>query len=142
MEVLMYEPASSNSFGAVFYLVWLALYLYFAYAQYKIAQKVGHSSPWWAFIPIINMFQWVQMARKEWYWFLFLFVPIVNVVCLAILLMDVAKACHKSPLWGFLTLIPFINFVSIGVMAFSGPEPAVQSPSHDHSQTRQPEKVS
>lgn len=137
----MHEPAVSDGFGAVEFLVILAIYFYFTFAQYKIAQKLGHSSPWWAFIPIINTFQLIQMARKEWYWFLFLFIPVVNVVCFAILWMEVAKYCRMSPVWGIATLVPFINFVSIGLMAFSNASPPSSFPPPDHTRPREPEQV-
>jgi hypothetical protein len=141
MEVPMYETASSDAFGAMYWVVMFAMYFYFTFAQFKIAQKIRHSDPWWAFIPILNMFQWVQLAHKEWYWFLFLFIPVVNIICMAILWMDIAKACNKSPFWGILTLFPFLNFVSIGVMAFSGNAQYSSPTPHDHSKPRQPEHV-
>jgi hypothetical protein len=137
----MYEPASSDGFGALGIFVIIAIYFYFTYAQYKIAQKLGHSSPWWAFIPIVNTFQLIQMARREMYWFLFLLIPVVNIVCFAILWMDVARACNKSPFWGVMTLVPFINFVSIGVLAFAAATPPSSFPPHDHAQPREPERV-
>jgi hypothetical protein len=138
----MYEPATGDAYGAIFYIFVLAVYLYFTYAQYKIAQKVGHSDPWWAFIPIINSYQLVQMAKKEWYWFVFLLIPFVNIICFAILWMETAKNCYHSPLWGFLMILPFINFVSIGVMAFSGGNKPTQFPPRDRTPDRTPAGVS
>jgi len=115
----MYESAQGDFYGMFFWIAALAMYFYFSFAQYKMAQKTGHTAPWWAFIPILNTFQLIQMAGKEWYWFLFCLVPIVNVICFAILWANAAKACHHAPFWGVLMLLPFINFVAVGVLGFT-----------------------
>ena len=120
----MYETIyDGGGIGAVMWLIILAAYLYFAYAQFKIAQKIGHrDSAWWAFIPILNTVLLVKMAAKPLYWFLFCLIPFINIIICAVLWIDVATACSQSPVWGFLTILPFINFISIGVLAFSGPQ--------------------
>ncbi len=138
----MYETTyDGGGIGAVMWLVILVAYLYFAYAQFKIAQKTGQSqNAWWAFIPILNTLLLVKMANRPWYWFLFCLVPLVNIIILAVMWIDVAKLCSQPLVWGFLTILPFINFVSIGVLAFSGPP----SPSHfppEKPVSRQPTQV-
>ena len=112
----MYEQSYNNAgIPAIAWLVILAIYGYFAWSQFKIAQKVGCADrAWWSFIPVMNTFLLIRMAAKEWWWFLFLFVPVVNVFVFAILWMETARASGHSPLWGFLVLIPFLNFVAMG----------------------------
>lgn len=123
------------------WLIILAAYLYFAYTQFKIAQKIGYrNSAWWAFIPILNIVLLVKMANRPMYWFWFCLIPVVNVIVLAVMWIDVAKACNQSPVWGFLTILPFINFVSIGVLAFSGSQQTKEFSTEPTP--RQPEKVS
>ena len=118
----MYEPGyDGGGIGVVAWLAILAIYCYFAYSQYKIAQKVGCADQaWWSWIPIMNTFLLIKMAGKEWWWFLLALVPLVNIVIFAILWIETAKAAGHSPVWGVLVLIPFLNFVAVGVMAFSG----------------------
>jgi hypothetical protein len=119
---MMYEPADGGAgFGAVFFLIMLAVYFYFAFTQYKIAQKVGCADKaWWSFVPVLNTFLLIQMAGKDWFWFLFCLIPLVNLIAFAILWMEVAKASGSSSIWGLLVLVPFLNFVAMGVMAFAG----------------------
>ena len=137
----MYESANGNAFGMAFFILAIAFYFYFAVAQYKIAQKVHHSNAWWAFIPILNMFQLVQMAGKEWYWLLFLLVPVVNIVVLAILWAETARACYKSWVWGVLNIFPLVNIVSMGVMAFTSPSTPSHFPPHHDREERKPAGV-
>ncbi len=122
----MYEPTDGGAgFGAVFFLIVLAVYFYFAFTQYKIAQRVGCADKaWWSYVPVLNTFLLIQMAGKEWTWFLFCLIPVANVIVFAILWMEVAKASGNSSIWGVLVLIPFLNFVAMGVMAFAGSMPA------------------
>jgi len=119
----MYESSyDGGGLGAIVWLVMIGLYVYFAFAQYKISQKAGCADKaWWAFIPILNTFLLIETAGKDWWWFLLCLVPLVNIVAFAVLWIETAKASGHSGIWGFLVLIPFINFVAVGVMAFTGP---------------------
>ena len=130
----MYEANDGSPFGAIMLMVILAVYAYFAFAQYKIAQKAGHSSPWMAWIPIANLFQLIDIAGKQWFWILLLFVPFVNIICFAILWAEAAKRIGCSEVWGWLTILPFINFVSIGVMAFGSGSPQVSGSTQGSTQ--------
>jgi len=114
----MYESSGNAGMGGFMFLLILGAYLYFAFAQFKVAQKLRHNNAWFAFIPILNTVQLIQMAAKPMIWLLFLLVPIVNIVCFAILWMEVAKATGHSPVVGFLTIVPLLGFISIGIMAF------------------------
>ncbi|MBN2225858.1 MAG: hypothetical protein JW763_00690 [candidate division Zixibacteria bacterium] len=136
----MYEPGYNDSyFGGTMLLVWFAVYLYYAYSQYKIAAKTGHDSPWWAFIPVLNVFQFIQMAQKPLWWFFACLIPIVNIIVIAWLWSEVAKACQKNPIWGVMMIIPFLNFIAIGYLAFSSPVSITPAPTP--TPARQPEKV-
>ena len=132
----MYEAGYGNESGWTFIVIWLAVYLYLAYTQFKIAQKVNHHSPWWAFVPIINLFQQVQMANKEWYWFFLYLIPVVNIIAIAAVWINIAKSCSKSPAWGIMAILPFLNFIAWGYLAFSGsepkPQPMPESAPHQH----------
>jgi len=122
----MYESGYSDASGGMMLFVWLALYLYFAFTQYKIAQKVGHQAPWWAWIPIVNIFQQIQMAGKQWYWFFLYLIPVVNIFAIAAIWVWIAQNCRKSAIWGILAILPFLNLIAWGYLAFSGSEPAPQ----------------
>ncbi|HUV31532.1 MAG TPA: DUF5684 domain-containing protein [Acidobacteriota bacterium] len=140
----MYEASNSGGFeGILFYLVVIAAYVYFTYAQYRIAQKLRHNTPWLAFIPMVNVIQLIQMAQKSLLWFVFCLVPFVNIICLAILWMDVARRTGNPPLIGVLMIVPLVNFVMIGMMAFGRVrqvEPAGQ-PVPEQPVNREPQQV-
>lgn len=128
----MYQQSSGDPFvGMLFLLFGVTLYLYFAYAQFKLAKRLGcHSNAWWSFIPILNSLLLCEMGGKPMWWFLLFFIPVVNIVIFAMLWMNVAKGVGHSAFLGFCTLLPVINLITIGIMAFSGgssPSPAPPS---------------
>ncbi len=118
----MYESGYNGSvalFGGLFWAAFAVLYLFFAVALYKIAQKCRcHNEAWWGFVPILNVLLSLKCASRPMYWFIFMMIPIVNIVIAAIVWTDIAKAVGKHPIWGILCLLPFINFVALGVLAF------------------------
>jgi len=129
--------AADSGFGLVLFL-WVALYFYFSFTQYKIAQKVGHESTWWAWVPILNFVQQIQMARKEWYWFLFCLIPVVNIFVIAAIWMEIAKNCRQSAAWGIMAIVPFLNFIALGYLAFSGDANAPSAPPAQAPREQQP----
>jgi hypothetical protein len=61
-----------------------------------------------------------KVADKSGWLTLLFFVPLVNVVVMVIVWMGIAKSL-KMPSWlGILTLIPYLHFIMIGVLAFAG----------------------
>lgn len=107
--------------GVFGWLIVLAIYFYFAFTQYKIAQKTGiGDSAWWAFIPILNTILLIKMAHKPLWWFLLLLIPGVNLIAFFILWIAAAKNCGQSPVWGFLVMIPVLNVIAMSVLAFTG----------------------
>ncbi len=116
-----FESASGimQMLGVMGWLFFVAAYAYFGYTLYKIAQKCGCSkNAWWAWVPVLSLFLLVQCAKKEWWWVLLCLVPIVNIIIIAIIWVEVAKHTGNSPFWGIMALLPFLNFVALGVMAF------------------------
>lgn len=139
MYDLQSTPAAA--FGIIPILAFVGIYCYCAFCMFKTAQKIGlHDCAWWAWIPIMNAFLLFKMAGKPAWWFVLCLVPLVNLVCFAILWMEAAKRAHVAPIWGFMVLIPVINFVALGIMAFSAPESHSAPPPHQ-PQPREPEHV-
>jgi len=97
----------------------LAIYLYIAFCLMKIAQKVGLQNGWWGFIPILNLFLMVQIAGKDWWWALLIFVPLVNIVIMVILWMAIAERRHKPNWYGILMIVPIANLIIPGLLAFT-----------------------
>lgn len=83
--------------------------------MWKIFEKAGVEG-WKALIPFYNGYVLItRVAGKPWWYFLLLFVPIVNFVIVVIINIEVAKAFGKTPLFGFgLTFLAFIFYPVLG----------------------------
>ena len=118
----MYEANSSgDGFGFLFFLLFIAIYVFCAYTQFRIAKKCGcDENAWWAYVPIMNTILLMDMAGKERWWFFLCLVPMVNIVIFAILWFEVAKAAGHDGWIGLLVLVPFLNIIGLCILAFSG----------------------
>ncbi len=145
-EQLYMEPSGPAGpgmlLGGFFWMVMLAVYVYFAFMQYRMAaNKTGNADiAWWAFIPIMNTLLLIKMAGKEMWWFLLLLIPVVNAVSFFILWINAAKNCGQSGVWGFLMMIPFLNFIAAFVLAYGSRSMDYGQPASP-SRPRQPQNV-
>jgi hypothetical protein len=133
----MYEN-TSQTFPVFQMVVILAFYLYFATCQYYIAKKVAHRSPWWAYIPLLNFYHMVELAGKQWYWFILFFIPVINIIAWVLIWVEIAKVRAKSPVWGVLMLIPFVNYIALTVLASGEGGPTETKTYQETPSMRQP----
>ena len=97
----------------------LAAYVYVSLALQTIATKTNTANAWLAWIPIVNLFLMLSIAKKPMWWFLLFLVPLVNIVIAILVWMAMAEARGKPSWWGILTIVPVANLVVPGVLAWS-----------------------
>ncbi len=103
------------AFGG-FILVWtLIIILIGVIALWKVFEKAGHPG-WKSLIPFYNTYILVTIAGRPGWWFLLLFIPVVNLVVYIILSLDIAKAFGKSPVFAIvgLWMFNFIGYMILG----------------------------
>ena len=127
MEENFNQAGDAGAMGGMMMLFLFGVYFYFAFAQFKIAQKLNHDNAWFAFIPILNIVQLVQLAGKPMIWFLGMLVPVVNLVMYAMIWIEIAKKAGHSSLVGFLSIIPPISFITVGMIAWGRGSASSQS---------------
>jgi hypothetical protein len=97
----------------------IALYSYLAFSVQIIARKAETPNDWFAWIPIVNLFLLLAVAKKPLWWFFLLMIPFVNVVIVILIWMSIAETLGKPSWWGILTLIPLVGFIVPGYLAFA-----------------------
>ncbi|MFH1867499.1 MAG: DUF5684 domain-containing protein [Candidatus Omnitrophota bacterium] len=95
------------------------IYTYFSLCLFMIARKAAPETAWLAWLPIINIFLMFSIAGRSYLLFILLFVPVVNILILALLWTGIAEACSKPAWVGLLMFIPVVNFFVLGYLAFS-----------------------
>jgi magnesium-transporting ATPase (P-type) len=104
--------------GNVWTIAQIVSYILWAIAFYKIAEKTGTPNGWMAFIPILNVILFFQCAGKSGWWFLLLFIPIVNIVILLVAFSSLFQRCGRPGWWWVLMLIPLVNIIVLLMVAF------------------------
>ncbi len=108
------------AFGILNFLVVIAFYVYFCLCLFLIARKLGVPAAWTAWIPLVQIWTIVASAGKAWWWILLLIIPLVNAIVAIYLWMCISENLGKEKLLGLLMILPVVNFVFLGVLAFSG----------------------
>lgn len=115
--------------GLMFWMAFLATYLFHTFMLYKVAQKCNcHDQAWWAYVPILNLFLLIKMAEKPAWWIVLYFIPIVCLYPIFMVWVRVAENSGHSGFWGILAAFPGLCTIALIVMAFTGEEPRRQRP--------------
>jgi hypothetical protein len=104
--------------GGGSFIIWAAVYIYTALAYYTIATKLNYANPWMAWVPFVNCWMMVELAGKEFWWFILFFIPIANLVAAVVITMAIAERVGKPSWWGILILVPFVGLAVPGVLAW------------------------
>ena len=107
--------AAAGAFVLILFLVYFALIVLVVAGQWKMFTKAG--KPGWAcLVPIYNIIVWVEVAGRPIWWFLLLFVPLVNIVISIILLIDITKKFGRGG--GTIVGLIFLPFVFVPILGF------------------------
>ncbi len=81
---------------------------------WKVYEKAGQPG-WHSIIPFLNVFTWLKIIKKPYWWFFLLLIPLVNLVIVFILGIELAKAFGKGTLFGVgLVLLPIVFYPILG----------------------------
>ncbi|MCB0339628.1 MAG: hypothetical protein KDD53_08490, partial [Bdellovibrionales bacterium] len=81
--------------GGIVLIVQLILLIVVVAGSWKMYQKAGRQG-WECLIPFYNFFVLLGIIGKPWWWFLLLFIPIVNFVIMILIWNGVSKAFGKG----------------------------------------------
>ena len=94
--------------------VLLAVLVFFIAAIWRVFSKAGQPG-WAALIPIYNLIVLMKIAGRPVWWFLLMFIPIVNIIVGLVLAIDIAKRFGKSTAFGLgLFLFGFVFYPILG----------------------------
>ena len=113
------------AFVLVFFL---AYYLYMSFCVYKIAKKTNTENAWFAWIPILDAYLSIQIAKKPTWWIIWFFVPLANIVVYILVWMGIAKVLKKQEWLGILMIISPLNLIIPAYLAFSSNRKNDQGP--------------
>lgn len=120
--------ALAGAFFAFMLLIIAAVYVYVALALSTIAKKTKTKDPWLAWIPIANVYLMTRIAKLPgwliipyvltWIPIIGGFFALISIPLSVFFWWKIAEA-RKMPGWyGLLILIPLVNLIIIGIIAW------------------------
>ena len=97
----------------------IIVYLWLAFCLQTIARKTDIPDDWLAWIPIANLYLLCKIAGRSGWWTLAFFVPLLNIVIAIIWWWSIAEKRNKPGWLGILMIIPVVNLIVPGILAFS-----------------------
>jgi hypothetical protein len=98
-----------------------------AFMFWKVFTKAGHPG-WASIVPIYNLYILTQVAGKEWWWMLLMFIPLVNLIAYIIICLGVATNFGKGA--GFAVGLILLGIVFFPILGFGS---AVYAPGQQAS---------
>jgi len=111
--------STSDSGGALFFLIFLALAVLLIAAFWKVFTKAGQPG-WAAIIPIYNIIVWLRIAGRSGWWIILLLIPIVGAVIAIVVSIDLARKFGKGA--GFGLGLAFLGFIFYPILAWGSAE--------------------
>lgn len=99
-------------------MVSLIIYIILVAGMWKMFEKAGIDG-WKAIIPIYNIYlETVYIAKKEWWYVILYFIPIVNIFAIIKVHMEVAKNFRISSPLAFSLGMTFLSFIFYPILGF------------------------
>ena len=116
------DPALMAGMGMVVLIVLAVLYIYSSLCLYLIAKKLNVEAAWTAWVPLLQVWAFLRSAGKSLAWILLLLVPLVNAIVGVYLWICITENLGKNKWLGLLMLLPVVNLIFLGMLAFSARE--------------------
>lgn len=96
-------------------IIFIVLYALIASGLWKLFEKAGQPG-WAAVVPVYNLYVFVKMAQRPWWWLLYLFIPLIGQLIGLAVLNDFLKLYRKGEPANliFCAVAPFIYLPMIG----------------------------
>lgn len=132
MEQLQMQPGAAAGIGVGMLIVWLVVYVFFAFCLAHMAKKLGRpfgKSFILALIPIVNIFWLIGLAGKPYWWFILMLIPIVNIVIMILIWMSLCEKRGYPAWWGIIIgLVPIVNLIFFLIVVFGKGKAATPTP--------------
>jgi hypothetical protein len=93
-------------------------WIYPSLCIWLIAQKTKAEFRWMAWIPILNLYLVCRIGGQSGWWVLLCLIPYVGGIVAMLLLLQLPKALGITNATRFLVVVPLVNFIYLGYLAF------------------------
>ncbi len=114
-QIFLLGQRGNGIVGSFFTIIWLAIVVLAIAGLWQTFVKAGQPG-WGAIIPIYNIILLLEIAERPIWWFLLMFIPIVNIVICIVVGIDIARNFGKGP--GFGLGLTFLGFIFYPILGF------------------------
>ncbi len=101
--------------GGTFWIIVIGIALVVIAGVWKTFEKAGKPG-WAAIVPIYNFFVMLDIAGKPWWWFLLMFIPVVNLIIAIMICIAIAERFGKGV--GFGLGLAFLGVIFYPILGF------------------------
>lgn len=107
-------PLQTDGSSGIGLFVGLALTIVVLAGFWKTFEKAGEPG-WAAIVPIYNIYVLVKISGNRWWWFILLFVPVINFLATIKISIDIAGKFNRGALFGLgLAFLSFVFYLILG----------------------------
>jgi uncharacterized protein DUF5684 len=118
-----YLPPVTSGLIAVAVAATVAAYLFLCYCCMLICLKTGHSPGMLVWVPLLQVIPMLRAAKMSRWWFVGLFIPVVNLVGHVLWCVKIVRARRKTTPLLILLLLPVTSLFAFIFLAFSEAAP-------------------
>ena len=101
-------------------ILFFASSIIFAVSGHVIGRKLGHSSPWLAWVPMVSVFYFASLGRVSRTVMVMYFIPILNLYAWGTTFASISGRLSLPNWLGYCILLPVVNVFTMAYMAGSG----------------------
>lgn len=119
MDAMQLAPV--DVFASVVQLgLFFGSWIVFSVSGHVMGRKLGHESPWLAWVPLVNLGYFMSLARRSVPSSALLFIPIVGSFVYAVMFGDIAERLALPRWLGWSMVLPVVNVLAAAYMAAAG----------------------
>ena len=96
----------------------LIFHVIMAAALWKMSERTKDEPQWFALVPLLNIVLFLKIAQKPVWWLILFFIPIVNLITLAVASMSLCRRFGINQWWGLASLVSPLNLVLYLYLAY------------------------
>ncbi len=107
-----------NSLLSILIILFLIIYLYSSLILYTLAKKLNIQNPWFAFLPVANIYLVTELASVAPWTLILAFFPGINVIVSVWWFWKISQRRSRPGWWALLYLIPLIGFIFLSLLVW------------------------
>jgi hypothetical protein len=101
---------AKNLFAGPGGILCVALYFYYSFCLYELAEHFKVPRSWMACVPLLNIFYPITIAERPWWWYVTYLVPGLNVVMIGLTWAGLSKRAGVPARISLFIFVPVLNF--------------------------------